>query len=128
MSDAPSLRESPFTARELTVLARKCSGTGWRFLCRHPDIDGDPVDASTRTCVIDTGEPEQCEMSSKGAGESRVTDKLACDFWRKKARREPASIDPATALRLIDMARVSLGNRKDGASLKPSSPPLEPER
>jgi len=118
----PSLRKPPFTARELSALERKCSGTGWRFVCRHPDIDGDPIDETTRTCVIDRGEPEQCEMSCRDAGEHRVTDKVACEFWRKAPRRAPAGLDPETALRLIGMARASLNGRKDGSSNKNTQP------
>lgn len=93
-------------APDLNRLERKLLGSGYRMVCRHPDIDGDPIDAPTRSCLIDSGQPEQCEMSQIGNPE-RVTHKTACDYWRRKAAREPTRLSIAEGLGLIAALRGS---------------------
>lgn len=93
-------------APDLNKLERKLLGSGYRMVCRHPDIDGDAIDAATRSCLIDSGQPEQCEMS-QSTNPERVTDKSACQFWLRKAAKEPTRLSISESLALIAALRGS---------------------
>lgn len=99
---------------DLAALERKLKGGASVTCCRHPDIDGRGYgpESYERQCVIDHGEPESCDRSSKDAGPDRVSNKAHCPYWGPRQFKRPQRLSVAEGLTLLALAREAAGLRK----------------
>jgi len=91
MTDTPMARDVEGLIKRISdadladVIAKATAGESF-LACRHPDIDRSASRSPTnpgRQCVIDQGQPSQCEMSHEGG----VKDKVNCPYWKPLASR-----------------------------------------